>query len=264
MTTGQMLAEIDPRPFQVAVDQMRGQLARDQAQFDNAQFDLDRCRGLLKQDSIAKQQVNAQAALVHQLRGTVQADRAQLADAELQLSFTRVTAPIGGRLGLRQVDAGNQVHATDANGIVTITETQPIHVVFGVPADHLPKILDRRRRGEALEVGAFDREGRTALATGQLASLDNQIDPSTNTIKLKAEFANADERLFPNQFVNVRLMVDTLSGATLVPVAALQQGAPGAFVYVVVDGGEGTKPQVQVRVVKPGPIDNDTVAIIEG
>lgn len=262
--TGQTLVEIDPRPFQVAVDQARGQLARDQAQLDSAQLDLDRYRGLLKQDSIAKQQVDDQVALVHQLRGAVQADRAQLASTELQLSFTRVTAPIGGRLGLRQVDVGNQVHATDANGIVTITETQPIDVVFAVPADHLPQILDRLRRGERFDVEVFDREGKTSLATGQFASMDNQIDPNTNTIKLKAEFANTDERLFPNQFVNVRLTVDTLSEVMLVPVAALQQGAPGAFVYVVQNAGEGTKPQVKLQVVKPGPTDSDTVAIIEG
>lgn len=264
VAAGQMLAEIDPKPFEVAVEQARGQLARDQAQLDNARIELDRYRGLLKQDSIARQQVDDQAALVRQLQGTVQVDRAQLANAQLQLSYTRVTAPIAGRLGLRQVDAGNQVHATDANGIVTITETQPISTLFAVPADRLPGILDRLRRGDTLVADAFDREGKTLLATGRLASVDNQIDTTTGTIKLKAEFANQDQRLFPNQFVNVRLIVDTLPDATLIPAAALQRGAPGIFVYVVGDVGEGAKPQASVRVVTPGPTDGDIVAIAQG
>ena len=264
VAAGQTLAEIDPKPFEVAVEQARGQLARDQAQLDNARIDLDRYRGLLKQDSIARQQVDDQAALVRQLQGTVQLDRAQLASAQLQLSYTRVTAPIGGRLGLRQVDAGNQVRATDANGIVTITETQPISAVFAVPADRLPVILDRLRRGDTLVADAFDREGKTLLATGRLASVDNQIDTATGTIKLKAEFANQDQHLFPNQFVNVRLIVDTLPDATLIPTAALQRGAPGIFVYVVGDAGDGTRSQASVRVVTPGPADGDTVAIAQG
>ncbi len=261
---GQLLAEIDPKPFEVAVEQARGQLARDQAQLDNARIDLTRYRGLLKQDSIAKQQVDDQEALVRQLQGTVQLDRALLDNAQLQLSYTRVTAPIAGRLGLRQVDAGNQVRTSDTNGIVTITETQPIDVVFAVPADRLPTILDRLRSGATLTADAYDREGKTLLASGRLASVDNQIDPTTGTIKIKAEFANQDQRLFPNQFVNVRLVVDTLADATLIPAAALQRGAPGIFVYVVQNGGEGVKPQVTLRVVTPGPGDGDAVTIAQG
>lgn len=261
---GQTLAEIDPRPFQAAVDQVRGQLARDQAQLSNAQVDLERYRGLLKQDSIAKQQVDDQAAQVRQLQGTVQLDRAQLESAELQLSFTRVVAPIPGRLGLRQIDAGNQVHASDANGIVTITETQPISAVFAVPAEHLPRILERLRRGDRPAVNVFDRDGKTLLATGPLASVDNQIDPATGTIKLKAEFPNTDQRLFPNQFVNIRLIVDVLRGATLIPAAAVQRGASGTFVYVARSGEDGAKLQTSLRPVKLGPADGDTVAITEG
>lgn len=261
---GQILAEIDSKPFEVAVEQARGQLARDQAQLDNARNDLTRYRGLLKQDSIAQQQVDNQAALVRQLQGTVQLDRAQLDNAELQLSYTKVTAPIAGRLGLRQVDAGNQVRASDVNGIVTITETQPISVVFAVPADRLPTILDRLRQGATLEAQAFDREGKTLLASGRLASVDNQIDTATGTIKLKAEFANQDQRLFPNQFVNMRLVVDTLADATLIPSAALQRGAPGLFVYVVQEAGDGGKSQARVRVVTPGPSDGDAITIAQG
>lgn len=264
VAAGQTLAEIDPKPFEVAVEQARGQLARDQAQLDNARNDLTRYRGLLKQDSIAQQQVDNQAALVRQMQGTVQLDRAQLDNAELQLSYTKVTAPITGRLGLRQVDAGNQVRASDANGIVTITETQPINVLFAVPADRLSTILERLRGGATLVADAYDREGKTLLARGRLASVDNQIDATTGTIKLKAEFANQDQRLFPNQFVNVRLVVDTLADATLMPSAALQRGAPGLFVYVVQEAGDGGKPQARVRVVTLGPSDGDTVTIAQG
>jgi membrane fusion protein, multidrug efflux system len=256
---GDLLAQVDPRPFQVALDQAQGQLARDQAQLASAQVELKRYRGLLKEDSIASQQVDTQKAQVGQMEGTVQADRAQVANARLQLDFSHITAPIGGRLGLRLVDVGNMVHAGDAGGLVVITQTQPIYAVFSVPADGIAELVRRWHRGERLEVRAYDRDGKTLLATGHLSSIDNQIDTTTGTVKLKAEFANQDEALFPNQFVNVRLKTATLSGAVLAPTAAVQQGTAGTFVYLV--KGDST---VTLRQVTLGPSAGDTVAVADG
>ncbi|MGE3848590.1 MAG: MdtA/MuxA family multidrug efflux RND transporter periplasmic adaptor subunit [Gammaproteobacteria bacterium] len=230
---GAMLAEIDPRPFEVALAQARGDLARDRALLDNARRDLARYRELLAQDSIAPQQVDAQTALLAQYEGTVAADQAAVDQAALNLEFARITAPIAGRVGLRQVDAGNLVAANDAQGLVTITATRPITVVFAVPADKLPAIRARLAAGARLAVEVFDRDGRALLARGELVSLDNQIDVATATLRLRAEFANDDEALFPNQFVNVALHVDTLSDVVLIPTAAVQRGQDGAFVYVV-------------------------------
>ncbi len=256
---GDLLAEIDPRPFQVVLDQARGQLARDEAILTNARLDLARYRELLAKDSIAKQQTDTQEALVAQSEGTVQTDRAQVANARLQLDFTRVVAPLSGRLGLRQIDAGNMVHAGDANGIVVITQTQPIAVVFAIPSDSLAAVLPQLAGGAALSVEAWDREGRHKLATGRLQSVDNQIDVATGTVKLKAEFANADNALFPNQFVNARLKVETRGDATLVPTAAIQRGTQGTFCYVV-----GQDQTVALRPVTVGPVSGDTVAIDKG
>jgi multidrug efflux system membrane fusion protein len=256
---GALLAEIDPRPFQVQLDQAAGQLARDQALLANAKLDLERYSGLLAKDSIARQQVDAQQALVRQYEGAVQSDRAQLDNARLQLGFTRITAPVSGRLGLRQVDVGNMVRASDAGGIVVITQTQPIAVVFAIPADGLGAVLARLRKGDALAVDAFDRDGRTRLASGKLLTVDNQIDVATGTVKLKAEFPNADDALFPNQFVNVRLRVETKRNATLIPLAAVQRGAQGTFVYVV-----GQDQSVAVRPVTLGPGLADVVAVETG
>jgi len=256
---GALLAEIDPRPFQVALDQADGQLVRDQALYDNAKLDLARYRGLLAKDSIARQQVDAQEALVRQTLGTVEMDKAQVANARLQLGFTRLTAPVSGRLGLRLVDSGNMVHASDANGVFVITQTQPIAVVFAIPADDLAAVLQRVRSGARLQVEAFDREGSKLLATGSLTTVDNQMDVATGTVKLKAEFANADNGLFPNQFVNIRLRVATLHGATLMPTAAVQRGTPGTFVYVV-----NRDQTVSVRAVTLGPTDKDVVAVEKG
>jgi multidrug efflux system membrane fusion protein len=233
VNSGDLLAEIDPKPFQVQLAQAQGQLARDQALLASAQVDLARYEGLLAKDSIAKQQVDTQAALVKQYQGTVQVDQAQVDSARLQLGYTRVTAPISGRLGLRQVDVGNTVHASDATGIVLITQTQPIAVVFPLPAEQLGSVLNRQRAGSVLQVEALDRDGKTVLAKGRLVSADNQIDLTTGTVKLKAEFDNKDNRLFPNQFVNARLHVETRANATLVPSAAVQRGTQGSFVYAV-------------------------------
>ena len=256
---GDLLAEIDPRPLQVLLDQANGQLARDEALLVNAQLDLARYQGLLAKDSIASQQVDAQAALVRQDEGVVKSDRAQVDSAKLQLSFTRITAPVAGRLGLRQIDAGNMVHAADPNGLVVITETQPINVIFAIPADNLPAVLSRLRPGNILPVDAFDREGKTRLAQGRLLTVDNQIDVTTGTVKLKAEFANRDNVLFPNQFVNVALRVDTRHGVTLVPTSAVQRGTQGTFVYVI----DATQ-TVSIRPVVLGPAKADAVTIEKG
>ncbi len=256
---GDLLAEIDPRPFQVQLGQATGQMAKDQALLRNAQVDLERYRTLLAQDSISKQQVDTQEALVRQYEGTIQADQAAIDNAKLQLTYSRVSAPIGGRVGLRQVDPGNVVKAADANGIVVIAQVQPISVVFPIPEDSLPRILRRLATGEAVPVEAWDRDQRAKLATGRLLTADNQIDTTTGTIKLKAEFANADLALFPNQFVNVRMLVETLADATLVPSAAILRGAPGTFVYVVKDDLT-----VTVATVKLGPVQGETTAIASG
>ena len=256
---GEVLAEIDPRPFQVQLDQAKGQLARDQALLDNAKLDAERYRGLLAKDSIAKQQVDAQEALVRQDEGVVQTDRAQVENAQLQLSFTHITAPLSGRLGLRQIDAGNMIHGSDANGLVVITQTQPINVVFAIPADSISTVLARLRSGDSLAVDALDRDGKTKLATGKLLTVDNQIDTTTGTVKLKAEFANGDDKLFPNQFVNARLRVETRHDAVLMPVAAIQRGTQGTFVYVV-----GQDQAVAIRPVTLGPISGETVAVEKG
>ena len=256
---GDLLAEIDPRPFNVQLTQAVGQMAKDQALLKNAQLDLERYQTLLAQDSISKQQVDTQAALVRQYEGTVQSDQGAIDSAKLQLAYARITAPIGGRVGLRQVDPGNIVHASDANGLVVIAELQPIGVVFPVPEDNVPRVLKRLRDGEAIPVEAWDRDGKVKLATGKLLTVDNQIDPATGTVKLKAEFANDNAALFPNQFVNVRMLLNTLADATLIPSAAIQRGAPGTFVYVVKDGKS-----VSVTPVKLGPVQGETTAVTSG
>ena len=233
VSSGQLLAEIDPRPFEVQLAQAEGQLARDQALLTNAQIDLERYQVLFKQDSVPKQQLDTQESLVRQFQGTIKADQGQVDNAKLQLVYCRITAPIGGRVGLRLVDAGNMIHATDANGLVVITQLQPITVVFTVAEDKLPAVLAKLKAGARLTVEAYDREQKQRLATGDLQSIDNQIDPTTGTLKFKAVFANADGALFPNQFVNARLLVDTLRNVMLVPNAAIQRSPQTAYVYVV-------------------------------
>jgi multidrug efflux system membrane fusion protein len=257
---GDLLAEIDPRPAQVQLATAEGQLARDRSLLRNSQLDLERYRTLFQQDSIAKQQLDTQEALVRQYEATVKMDQAAIDSAQLQLVYSRVTAPIGGRLGLRQVDLGNIVRAGDANGLVVITQLQPITVVFSIPEDSLPPVMKKLQAGEKLPVAAFDRAGKTQLATGMLLTVDNQIDPATGTVKLKAQFANEDLSLFPNQFVNVRMLVDTRLGATVVPAAAVQRGTPGTFVYAV----DAETKAVSVRKVRLGPVQGELIAIEEG
>lgn len=253
---GQLLAELDNRAQVVQLAQAQGQLARDQAQLRNAQLDLVRYKDLLAKDSIASQQVDTQDALVRQLQGTVQTDQAQVDNAQLQLSYTRLTAPIAGRLGLKQVDLGSTVRSSDANGLVTITQTQPIALVFAVPESLLPKVRARLGGKQPLGVEVWDREFRNRLGQGRVITTDNVIDATTGTIKLKAEFPNADGSLFPNQFVNVRLQLEVLPGATAVPNTALQRGAQGAFVYAV-------KPDstVAVRRVRAGATEGDWTSV---
>ena len=256
---GQMLAQIDPVPFQVALAQVEGNLARDAAQLNNARLDLERYRTLLKQDSIAAQQVDQQAALVRQLEGTIKIGQAQVDNAKLQLSYTRITAPISGRIGLKQVDAGNMVRGSDANGIAIITQLDPIGVLFTIPQDTLPRVLQRLNSGERIEVEAWDREQKNVLARGRLVTTDNQIDVATGTIRLKADFPNKEGKLFPNQFVNVRMVVDVRRGVVIVPTAAIQGGNQGPVVYVVREDST-----VALRPVKPGPAEGVDSAIESG
>jgi multidrug efflux system membrane fusion protein len=255
---GDLLAEIDPRPFQVQLQQAEGQLARDQALLQNAKIDVGRYRTLLQQDSIAEQQVATQESLVKQLEGTVRMDQSQIANARLQLTYARITAPVSGRLGLRQVDPGNIVRGGDANGLVVITQVQPISVVFTIPQDQLPSVLKRMQSSQKILTEAWDRESRVKLATGTLLTADNQIDTTTGTVKLKADFSNEDGKLFPNQFVNVRMQLETRSAVT-VPAAAIQRGAQGIFVYVVKEDQS-----VTMRAVKPGPTEAEMTAIESG
>jgi membrane fusion protein, multidrug efflux system len=256
---GQLLAQIDPRPFQIVLDNAQGTLDRDKAQLANAVVDLERYRGLIADDSIPKQQYDSQAALVQQDKALVVADQAQVDSARLQLSFTQVTAPISGRAGLRQVDPGNMVHAADANGIVVITEVQPIYVLFPIPQDRLPVVLRRLASGARMQVDAYDGDGLTLLGTGTLLTTDNQIDITTGTVKLKAEFPNRDGVLFPNQFLNVHLHLDQIDHALTIPSAAVQRGAPGLYAYVVKSDNT-----VQIRPLKLGPTESDRVQVIDG
>lgn len=256
---GAPLADIDPRPFEVQLGQAQGQLAKDQALLANAQVDLERYRTLLAQDSIAKQQVDTQESLVRQYQATIKADQAAVDQARLQLTYSKVTAPLSGRVGLRQVDPGNVVHASDTNGIVVIAQLQPISVVFPIPEDNMPLMMDRLSQRMPTVVEAWDREQKRKLATGRLITADNQIDTTTGTVKMKAEFGNENNALFPNQFVNVRMLTQTLADATLVPSAAIQRGAPGTFVYVVKDDQT-----VTVAPVKLGPTQGEVTVVTSG
>ena len=230
---GQLLAEIDARPYEALLNQAQGQLARDAAQLKNAQLDLQRYQDLLSKDAIARQQVETQAALVGQLQGTVQADQAQVDAARLQLSYTKVTAPISGRVGLKQSELGSLVRASDPNGLVSITQTQPMAVVFAVPEAHVPLIIRKLKAGQALPVQAWDRDRQNRLAQGRVSTTDNAIDVATGTLKLKAILDNKEGLLFPNQFAQIRLELDTLKNALVVPTQAIQRGAQGTFVCVV-------------------------------
>jgi membrane fusion protein, multidrug efflux system len=256
---GDLIAEIDPRPFQVQLMQAEGQLARDEAFLKNAESDLALYKQLLAQDSIAAQQVTTQDSLVKQYRGIIETDKGQIASAKLQLIYARVIAPVTGRAGLRQVDPGNMVQVTDPNGIVVITQLQPITVVFSVPQDNLTILMKRWNAGTILPAQAYDQEGKVILAVGHLLAIDNQIDTTTGTVKLKAIFDNKDNKLFPNQFVNVRLKVDTLRSAAVMSTAAVQRGSIGTFAYVVKDDKS-----VTVRMLTLGPAEGDNVVVMEG
>jgi multidrug efflux system membrane fusion protein len=256
---GDLIAEIDPRPFQVQLMQAEGQFARDEALLKNAEADLAVYKQLLAQESIAAQQVTTQEALVKQYRGVIETDKGQIANAKLQLTYARVITPITGRVGLKQVDPGNMVQVNDVSGIVVITQLQPITVIFSLPQDNLTILMKRWNAAATLPVAAYDQEGKVLLASGKLLAVDNQIDTTTGTIKLKAMFDNNDNKLFPNQFVNVRLKVDTLTGAIVMSTAAVQRGSIGTFAYVVKDDKT-----VTVRMLKLGPAEGDNVVAMEG
>lgn len=232
----ELLAQIDPRPFQVQLEQAEGQAARDAATLKNARTDLQRYQALLEQDAVPKQQFDTQVATVQQLEATLKSDQAQIDSARLNLTYARITSPLTGRIGLRLVDPGNIVHTTDPNGIAVITERQPIAVVFTIPQDNLPDVQRQLNADRRLAVDAYDRDLRIRLGAGTLSAIDSQIDPTTGTIKLKATFANENEALFPNQFVNARLLVNTIQHAIIVPSAAIQRGPQRTFVYVVGPG----------------------------
>lgn len=256
---GDLLAEIDARSYQAQLLQAEGQMQRDQALLANARIDLERYQLLLKQDSIAEQQVSSQASLVRQLEGTVKVNQGQVDSARLQLSYARITAPISGQLGLRQVDQGNIVRAGDANGLVVITQVQPITVLFPIPQDNLQAVLRRLKSGDRIPVEAYDREQKVRLAAGRLLTADNQIDTTTGTIKLKAQFSNDENLLFPNQFVNIRMLVDTREDAVTIPSSAIQRGAQGLFVYVV-----NEDQTVSLRPVKTGITEGTRIEIESG
>jgi multidrug efflux system membrane fusion protein len=256
---GDLLAEIDPRPFQAQLTQAEGQLARDQANLANARLDLERYRRLAQQEMIARQQLDTQQMMVNQAEASIKMNAGQIDAIKLQLTYCRITAPITGRVGLRLVDPGNVVKASDTGGLVVIAQLEPIALVFSVPEDSLQPILRRFRTGGKVPVDAYDREGRTKITTGALVAIDNQIDPATGTVRLKASFGNTDGALYPNQFVNARVLIDVLHDAVLAPAEAIQRGPQGAYVYVV-------KPDkvVQMRRVQLGPSEAGVIAVRTG
>ncbi len=259
VSAGQLLANLDSRPFEAQLQQAQGQLARDAALLDNARIDLDRYNRLLELDSVAKQQVDTQEALVHQYQGTVKVDSAAVRNAALQLEYTRISSPLRGRVGLRLVDPGNIIHASDPNGITVITQLQPISVLFSVPQDVLPQVMSRYQSGQPLPVSLYGRDGQRELAEGRVATVDNEIDPTTGTVKVRADFDNDDRSLFPNQFVNVKLLLQQIPGATVVPSAAVQRGSVGTFTFVV-----SRQNTVSVRPVTLGPTEGDFALVSQG
>jgi multidrug efflux system membrane fusion protein len=256
---GDLLAEIDYRPYELTLQNAQGQLARDQALLNNAQLDLARYESLATQNAVPRQQLDTQKSLVQQYQGAVITDQAQIDTAKLNITYCHIVAPVSGRVGLRLVDQGNYVTPGDASGLLVITQLQPITVIFTLPEDSLPPILKRLHANATLPVNAYDRSSTTRLAVGVLSTVDNQIDTTTGTVKLRAQFANDDESLFPNQFVNVKLQVDVLHDATLVPTAAIQRGAPGTFVYLV-----KADDTVSVRPVTLGVSNADKASITSG
>jgi multidrug efflux system membrane fusion protein len=267
---GDLLARIDPRPFEVQLTQAKGQMARDLAFLKNAQLDLQRYRVLWEQDAIQKQQLDTQESLVRQYEGIVKLDQGQIDSARLQLTYCRITAPISGRVGLRLVDPGNIIHATDANGLVVITQLQPITIIFPIPEDSLQQVLAGLRKGKRMPVEAYDREMKQKLAVGYLLTIDNQIDPNTGTVRLRAVFPNGGNELFPNQFVNARLLIDVRLAVTIVPAPAIQRGPQGTFVYVVKPDRTATMRAVTVGEIQGGEasikagLSPDELVVVDG
>jgi len=256
---GDALVEIDPRPYQVQLEQAEGQLAKDQAQLRDVQIDYERYEELYKEGVIAKQQVDTQQAQVGQFQGAIKADQAAIDNAKLQIVYSHITAPISGRVGLRLVDLGNIVHATDTNGLLVITQLQPIAIIFTLPQDELPLVNGKLRSGTQLSVEAYDRDDTTKIATGKLLTIDNQIDPTTGTYKLKAIFSNENNALFPNQFVNTHLLVDIKHDLTIVPAAAIQRGPQGTYVYAV-----GSDNAVKIRTVTIAQTTGNNIGLSAG
>ena len=256
---GDLLSVVDPRPYEVALQQATGTLEKDEALLKNANLDLERYRTLVAQNSVSRQTLDTQAALVRQYEAAIVTDRAGVDSAKLNLVYTRIAAPTDGRIGLRLVDQGNYVTMGDATGICVITLMQPISVLFTIPEDTLPSVRRRLKDGATLQATALDRAQKVELGVGKLSTTDNQMDTTTGTVKLRAMFDNPDEALFPNQFVNIRLLIDTVKDALVVPVAAIQRGQPGTFVYHV-------KPDdtVEIRVVETGATDGDKIAVLKG
>ncbi|PKU24105.1 efflux RND transporter periplasmic adaptor subunit [Telmatospirillum siberiense] len=256
---GDLLAQIDPRPYERQLEQYEGQLSKDKAALKAAEVDLERYRTLVAQDSLARQTQDTQEATVQQDRATVATDQAQVDNAKLNLIYCRIESPITGRAGLRQVDPGNYVQTSDTAGIVVITQMSPISVLFTLAEDDLPAVMGELRNGAKLAVTAYNRNKTARLAVGTLTTVDNQVDTGTGTVKLRAQFGNEDEMLFPNQFVNVRLRVKTMRESTLIPTAAVQRGAPGTFSYLV-----GADNKVSVRHITLGTASGDQVAVLSG
>ena len=261
--SGDVLAQIDPRPYEAALQTAQGNLRRDQSLLANARLDLKRYEGLVKEDSIAAQQLDTQRALVDQYAGSIESDEGQVKTAQVNLAYTRIVSPVSGRVGIRQVDQGNYVTPGDTNGIVVVNQVQPISVIFSIPEDNVPALLKKVRQGTGMKVEAFDKPAAVKLAEGKLSSLDNAIDTSTGTVKLRAQFENADFSLFPNQFVNVSLLLDLLQNQLIMPNAAVRRGAPNGvvstFVYLV-----NADRTVSVRPVTLGTVDGERVAVASG
>jgi len=259
VTAGQALVEIDPRPYQVQLEQAEGQLAKDQAQLKDVQVDYERFKLLFQEGVIPKQQLDTQQAQVGTFEGAIKADNATIDNAKLQIMYSHITAPISGRVGLRLVDMGNMVHATDTNGLLVITQLQPIATLFSLPQDQLPQVMARMKKGAPISVEAYDRDNTTKLATGKLLTIDNQIDTTTGTYKLKAVFDNTKNELFPNQFVNVHLLVDTKKNVVLVPTTAILRGPQGTYVFAV-----GSDNNVKIHIVTLAEANGNITGISSG
>lgn len=259
VSAGDLVAQIDPRPFEVQLLQAQGQMEKDQASLANARVDLGRYTVLYSQDSIPKQQLDTQQALVNQDEAVVKSDEGAVENAKLQLVYAHVTSPVTGRIGLREVDPGNIIHASDTNGIAIITQLQPISVIFSIAEDNVPAVAQKLQAGQTLTVDAYDRDFKKKIAAGTLLTIDNQVDVNTGTVRFRATFPNKDNALFPSQFVNARLLVNVNRGVVLIPSAAVQRGPQSAFVFVV-------KPDstVETRNVTVGPIDDDVAEIDKG